>query len=144
MSVRTPLLAAVLLSACASARLSESDSNMNAIAESYVKLVLAVGQHDANYVDAYYGPPEWKASADSAKLPLDEILRRADAAITQLGPVPAGDDLPALRNRYLRTQLSSLRARVRMLQGQRFTFDEESKALYDAVAPRTTTHISSA
>ena len=53
----------------------------------------------------------------------------------QLGPAPAGDELPALRHRYLRTQLSSLRARVRMLQGQRFTFDEESKALYDAVAP---------
>ncbi len=135
MSARTSFLAAVLLSACASARLSESGSHMNAIAESYVKLVLAVGQHDANYVDAYYGPPEWKASADSAKLSLDEILRRADAAIAQLGVAPTGDELPALRNRYLRTQLSSLRARVRMLQGQRFTFDEESKALYDAVAP---------
>jgi hypothetical protein len=108
---------------------------MNAIAESYVKLVLAVGQHDANYVDAYYGPPEWKASADSTTLSLDEILRRADAAVAQLGPVPTSDDMPALRNRYLRTQLSSLRARVRMLRGQRFSFDEESKALYDAVAP---------
>ena len=135
MSARTSLLAALLLSACASARVAVSDANMNAIAESYVKLVLAVGQHDANYVDAYYGPPEWKAAADSAKLSLDEILRRADLGLAQLGPTPAGDDMPALRNRYLRTQLSSLRARVRMLQGQRFTFDEESKALYDAVAP---------
>src|SRR5688500_17744770 len=111
---------------------------MNAIAESYVKLVLAVGHHDANYVDAYYGPPEWKASADSTKLSLDEILRRADAAIAQLGPAPASDDIVALRNRYLRTQLGSLRARVRMLQGQKFTFDEESKALYDASAPTFT------
>ena len=135
MSARTTLLATALLSACASARLSESGAHMNAIAESYVKLVLAVGQHDANYVDAYYGPPQWKAFADSAKISLDEILRRADEAIALLGPVPAGDDIDALRNRYLRTQLSSLRARVRMLQGQRFTFDEESKALYDAVAP---------
>jgi hypothetical protein len=135
-SARTSVLAVALLSGCASARVSESDSRMNAIAESYVKLVLAVGQHDANYVDAYYGPPEWKASADSAKLSLDEILRRADATLTQLGPAPAAsDDLPALRNRYLRTQLGALRARVRMLQGQRFSFDEESKALYDAVAP---------
>ena len=126
---------AAILSACAPARVADSGSNMNAIAESYVKLVLAVGQHDANYVDAYYGPPEWKQSADSAKLSLDEIIRRADAAITALGVTPTGDDLPALRNRYLRTQLGALRARVRMLQGQRFSFDEESKALYDAVAP---------
>ena len=108
---------------------------MNAIAESYVKLVLSVGQHDANYVDAYYGPAAWKAWADSAKLSFDEILRRADAAISELGPPAQGEDVPSLRQRYLRTQLGALRARVRMLQGQRFTFDEESKALYDAVAP---------
>jgi hypothetical protein len=135
-SSRTALLAAAFLSACASAPVSESDAHMNAIAESYVKLVLAVGQHDANYVDAYYGPPAWKAFADSAKAPLADILRRADALIAQLGAAPtAGDDLLAVRHRYLRTQLGSLQARVRMLQGQRFTFDEESKALYDAVAP---------
>jgi hypothetical protein len=125
------ILLAALLAACA----TESDPPMDAIAESYVKLVLSVGQHDANYVDAYYGPPEWKAWADSAKLPLDEIGRRADSAIAELGPPQTSDELPALRNRYLRTQLGSLRARVRMLQGERFTFDEESKALYDAVAP---------
>ena len=35
-------------------------SAMDKIAEQYVKLVLAMGQHDADYVDAYYGPPEWK------------------------------------------------------------------------------------
>ena len=33
---------------------------------------------------------------------------------------------------------SALRARVAMLQGKRFTFDEESRALYDAVAPTHT------
>ncbi|HZO20696.1 MAG TPA: hypothetical protein VFB46_17030 [Gemmatimonadaceae bacterium] len=127
---------AALASSCATTRVPASEQRMNAIAESYVKLVLAVGQHDPNYVDAYYGPPAWKASADSAKLPLDEILRRADAALAQLGDVPPErQDLPSLRARYLRTQLGALRARVRMLQGERFTFDEESKALYDAVAP---------
>jgi hypothetical protein len=132
--------ATALLSACASApagapRAEESAPPMNAIAESYVKLVLSVGQHDANYVDAYYGPPAWKAWADSAKLPLDEIRLRAEEAIVELGPPGAGDDLPSLRQRYLNTQLTALHARVRMLQGRRFTFDEESKALYDAVAP---------
>ena len=126
---------AALLAACATTPAPDSAPHVSAIAESYVKLVLSVGQHDANYVDAYYGPPEWKVWADSAKLPLDEIRRRADAAIAELGPPPTSDDLPALRHRYLHTQLASLRARVRMLQGERFTFDEESKALYDAVAP---------
>ena len=34
--------------------------DMNSIAERYVKLVLKVGQHDKNFVDAYYGDPAWK------------------------------------------------------------------------------------
>ena len=40
---------------------------LNSIAEQYVKLVLAVGQYDADYVDAYYGPVEWQAEAKDKK-----------------------------------------------------------------------------
>ena len=40
-----------------------------------------------------------------------------------------------LRHDYLTRQLEALRTRVRMLQGAKLTFDEESQALYDAVAP---------
>src|SRR4030088_1578880 len=54
-------------------------AEVNAIAESYVKLVLALGRHDADYVDAYYGPPEWKAAADSSSVPLPAIRDRAAA-----------------------------------------------------------------
>ena len=36
---------------------------MNSAAETYVKLVLAVGEHDSDYVDAFYGPPEWRDAA---------------------------------------------------------------------------------
>jgi len=53
------------------------DRSMNSLAEQYVRLVLAVGQHDADYVDAYYGPPEWRKEAEARKLPLTEIASRA-------------------------------------------------------------------
>lgn len=112
--------------------------DMNPIAEQYVKLVLALGQHDADYVDAYYGPPEWRKDAEAQKLALDEILRRASALRSQLEastPPADGEELVLLRRRYLQKQLSSLRSRVEMLAGARLSFDEESKALYDAVAP---------
>ena len=109
---------------------------MNAIAESYVKLVLAMGQHDADYVDAYYGPPQWKADAETAKMPLDAIGGKAQALIAELSRVkPPAGELEQLRHQYLERQLSALGARVRMLKGERLSFDEESKALYDAVAP---------
>jgi len=115
-------------------------ATMNELAEQYVKLVLAVGQHDADYVDAYYGPPEWRAAAEAARRLLADIERdaaRTAAALAEQRP-PPGDELLALRHRYLTTQLQSLRARAAMLGGQRLDFDAESTALYDAAAPTHT------
>jgi hypothetical protein len=108
---------------------------MNAIAERYVKLVLAVGEHDPAYVDAFYGPPDWKVQASTAKRTLPQIDADADDLLRQIGPAVSGEDMDALRHTYLRRQLAALKARVRMLSGTKMTFDEESQALYDAVAP---------
>jgi hypothetical protein len=109
---------------------------MNSIAERYVKLVLALGQHDSSYVDAYYGPPEWKPSP-GVKQPLAEIDAAAAGLIDDLQRLqPAtAEELEVLRHRYLSRQLESMRARIAMRSGKKLTFDEESQALYDAVAP---------
>ena len=40
---------------------SDLEIKMDKIAEDYVKLVLNIGQYDADFVDAYYGPAEWRA-----------------------------------------------------------------------------------
>jgi hypothetical protein len=117
---------------------------MTTIAERYVKLVLAVGQHDADYVDAYYGPPEWKPAADAPVVPLADLRGDAAGILAALAAAPrppAGDELATLRHEYLVRQVGAIDARLRMLQGERLSFDEESKALYDAVAP---THPASA
>lgn len=130
------VLAALAVGACQGAPGVAADSPMNAIAESYVKLVLAVGQHEAAYVDAFYGPPEWKTAAEKQKRPLPEIDADAARLIDGLGPLPAGGDpMIRLRHEYLGKQLGALRAKVRMLSGTKLSFDDESKALYDAVAP---------
>ena len=117
---------------------TQSDTAMNDLAERYVKLVLAMGQHDGDYVDAYYGPEEWRADAERRQLTLDEIGSEADALITELDgttTAPEPEELVRLRRQYLRLQLEALRARVRMLDGRVLAFDDESSALYDAVAP---------
>jgi len=110
------------------------------VAEQYVKLVLAVGQHDGDYVDAFYGPPEWLKEAETAKKPLAAIDQQAAAVETELAaitakPDPRDAEMWGLRRQYLTRQLAALRSRVAMLQGKRLTFDEESLALYDAIAP---------
>ncbi len=105
------------------------------IAEAYVKLVLAMGQHDPDYVDAYYGPPEWKKQSKEKK-PLDAIASEARRLREQLAKISEPtDEMERLRRGYLTKQLSALEARVGFLNGEHLKFDEESQALYDAVAP---------
>ena len=84
---RRLLLILILLGATASTR--GQTPSTNEIAERYVRLVLALGQHDPDYVDAYYGPAEWKTAAEKEKKPLPEIrdeaakLSRALAQVSQ-------------------------------------------------------------
>jgi hypothetical protein len=128
----------VLLATVAATAQPAKPSPMNTIAERYVKLVLAVGQHDADYVDAFYGPAEWKTEAARQKRPLrdiDDATERLIADIPALSDADRRDELIVLRRDYLKRQLEALRARLQMLQGAKLTFDQESRALYDAVAP---------
>ena len=113
--------------------------DFNAIAERYAHLVLALGQHDPDYVDAFYGPAEWKTQAEKEKKSLDAIGAEAAELIATLAKTPdattSGDEMLKLRREYLQKQVAALAARVRMLKGEKLKFDDESRALYDAVAP---------
>jgi hypothetical protein len=129
--VLAPLV--LLLFACAS---SYDPRPMNRAAESYVKLVLAAGEHDADYVDAYYGPPEWRASIKEKRPSLAEIRHGATALRDELAAMAVPHDaMERLRLQYLIRQTEALVSRVEILEGKKLKFDEESKALYDAVAP---------
>ena len=61
---------------------------MNGVAERYAHLVLALGQHDPDYVDAFYGPAEWKAQAEKEKKSLDAIGAEAAKLNATLAKVP--------------------------------------------------------
>ena len=113
---------------------------MNLLAERYVKLVLQVGQHDGDFVDAYYGNPAWKPTGPPVALA--ELTQAASALRREIAAVvlPSdADELTRLRRDYLDKQMAAVEARLEMLQGKRLTFDEESTRLYDAQAPAKTT-----
>lgn len=149
MAIRMLALSALLLAGCATTQTQEpaprpatiepttaSRNAMDDIAIDYVKLVLALGTHDDGYVDAFYGPAEWKVEVEARRPSLEAIAREANALVAQLDAIaPSGDAMQHLRHRYLQRQLQALGARVSMLGGTRMSFDEESRALYDAVAP---------
>lgn len=137
-SKKIPLLALLILATSGGTVVAEPATNasVDEIAPRYVKLVLALGQHDPDYVDAFYGPAEWKSEAAKEKRPLEAIAAEAKELQEQLARIPSATaEIDRLRHEYLGKQLSALDARVKMLQGERLKFDEESRALYDAVAP---------
>jgi len=113
------------------------NKELNNIAEPYTKLVLAVGQHDADYVDAYYGPKEWSEEAKTEKKSLGSIKEAALLLQTRLDEIDStrNEDILHLRHQYLQKQIASLISRVEALNGKKLAFDEEAKAYYDVEPP---------
>ncbi len=109
--------------------------SMSDLAEQFVKLSLALGVHDGDYVDAYSGPQEWRESATRDALPLADIIKRAEHLSRAVDAIQGQTGIDGQRQRFLSKQLSSMAARARIVSGSRMSFDDESKALYDAIAP---------
>lgn len=115
-----------------------TENEINKIAESYVKLVLKIGQYDSDYVDAYWGPEEWKPKdiSNQSEFPEDKFKNETDTLINRLAEIDKSkfDKMGKLRYAYLEKQLLSIKTKIDLLSGVKMTFDEESKGLYDVVA----------
>src|SRR5258708_33531104 len=87
------MVACALTMAFAAQRKGGGTDAMARIAQEYVRLVLAMGQHDKDYVDAYYGPEDVKKEAERAKLTLDDSAAGGMAPPAPLHGVapPAGE-----------------------------------------------------
>jgi len=104
-------------------------------ADEYVKLVLALGRHDGNFVDAYYGPEAWKAEAEAgAPRPLSELQIEARRLLEGVGTAEAPGEA-ALRRDYLLGQLGAVAAHLARLEGHAFSFADEAEALYQVRPP---------
>ena len=106
-------------------------------AERYVRLVLAMGEYDSSYVDAYYGPPQWREDIVAATPDLETISRRARVLQESLKNTSGELDPDGqLRRSYLTIQLGSLAAYADSKAGDGFdSFDAEALALYDTQPP---------
>ena len=105
--------------------------------EAYVRLVRALGEHDPDYVDAYYGPEALREEVKKQKKPVQEIADESMRLVARLNglKMKQQEEMVRLRWSYQIHQLGALAARAQMLGGKKLTFDQESQALYDAVAP---------
>lgn len=101
--------------------------SLSDLAESYVKLVLATGQHNPNYVDAYYGPKEWQAELKPQAL--CELQAQSQQLVAELQQLDVHDQ--TFRHEFLLKHSLALDFHLAQLQGQRFSFKQEALALYD-------------
>jgi len=121
-------------------QLSDLEIKMNNIAEEYVKLVLKVGNYDPVYVDAYYGPKEWKPSTENLQFDsttYNDLISNADSLLNELELLSEynATELETLRYLYLYKQLLAVKTKIIVLNGTILPFDLESKGFYDASAP---------
>lgn len=115
-----------------------SETHMNKIsqlAEQYVKFALSAGKLDGDFVDAYYGPTDWKTSAQD--ISIDSLTSIAMSMVQELNAIildhPKTSEL--VRATWLKKQIIASAMRLRVVAGEKVSFDEESQALFDGVAP---------
>lgn len=139
------LIASIALLACTSKKETKKEVTLDDISFSYIKLALEVGQYHPGYIDAYYGPDSLKpkdlSPTEQQKFPSDSLRRKADNLLNSFSSIDQQklNDLEKLRFQYLHSQLSAVRAYIRIKGGKKMSFDEEAKALYEANPPTYST-----
>ncbi len=123
------------LALCSILLLATSALALDEEAERYVKLALELGQYDSDYVDAYLGPSEW-AEAAKKNLRSKEVLASAIAKLHSdlKGNSPTDSDL-AIRHKALLRKVRAMNTRMRMVSGEKFSFSEEARLIYDVTLP---------
>jgi hypothetical protein len=98
----------------------------DAIAEEYIRLGSAIDRHLPGYIDAYYGPPQWREQEQETPLP--ELVDRAASLARTLS---AADTMDLQRKDYLSRQVFAMQTTLRLLQGEKLRLVDEVEALYD-------------
>lgn len=105
-----------------------STDPLDDVADGYVRLVLALQRHNPNYLDAYFGPPAWRAEARRGKpRPVRETLDRSREALGRLQSCPVSE-----RREFLERQLVAVESNARTLSGERLSWEETLRTLLDA------------
>ncbi len=104
------------------------------IADEYLKLTLAMGEIEAGYVDAYYGPKELAEAAKTNPLTLAEAGSAISKLTARLRLVDKDSLQPAQQRRkaFLLAQLKAAATRHKMLSGKNVSFRAESLGLFGA------------
>ena len=130
---KIPLIVFILLFVLIS---QGSADNLDHIAEGYVRLCLELDLYDPGYVDAYYGPEDWKSEAQKDKshsqYPIIYLKEKANSLLDSLTKVDTNlfNYLDKRRYDFIKAQLIAIRTRIEYLAGVKYSFDDESRLLF--------------
>lgn len=130
--------AALLLPACVLSHgapvesVSANSAAITDISDAYMRLTLEAGTHEAEWVDAYYGPAALQEAAKANPRSLAELITEAHTLIAKTDAALPGIASGADRRRALalRGMLVAADTRLQMLQGSKFGFIEEAKGQF--------------
>ena len=116
---------------------NNEESQLNELARQYVRLGLAIGQYDKDFVDAYYGPDSLKPlKPASTVFPKDSFLMEVSMLSNELGSFNTNaNDTLANRARCIVAQLKAFERRVSLFGGDSASFEVECKELYGVTPP---------
>jgi hypothetical protein len=111
----------------------ESDLKLADIANAYVALTLEAGTHQAEWVDAYYGPPALKAAADAKPRTKAQLIREVQSLIARINALASAPSADLARLNALRGMLTAAETRLQMLEGKKFAFNDEAKGQFATI-----------
>lgn len=123
-----PAICLILLTATSAFALDDE-------AERYVKLALQLGEYDPDYVDAYLGPDEWAQEAKDNLRSKDDLAEAISSLLLDLKNLSLTDAESVARHRALLRIVRAMDTRIRMVNGETFSFAEEARLIYDVNLP---------
>ena len=97
--------------------------------EQFVRLALELDKHLPGYVDAYFGPEDWKAQTQQAGIqPLSNLTHQINHLTKDISQA---DALDPQRKDYLVRHLTAMQMSVRLFSGEKVSLADEAEALYD-------------
>jgi len=112
---------------------AEQDASGDPISHAYLRLSFHIDRLVPGFIDAYFGPPKWKAEAKAeGDIPPSELHRDAETLLRDITVIT-----DELRREWLTKQVTAMIATLRRVEGETLPFDEELRLVYD-IHPRWT------
>ena len=115
---------------------SSDNAHIDDIISEYLFLELSTGMHNKDHVDAYFGSEEIVRMAEEKQITLNEISNRTEKLSNKIKNTENKELLPKKRIDNLLARILAMKTRIRIIQKEFISFDDESQLLFGARAPQ--------